>query len=250
MKVAALYDIHGNLSALQAVLEEVRGIGVDHIVVGGDVVPGPLAGQCLELLLDLELPASFISGNGERNVLAVINGQETDPVPEQVLSAMRWVGQQLDSRQQQMMGAWPGTAQLTIPGQGEVLFCHATPLSDSDIFTRKTPASGLLPIFDGVDQQVVICGHTHMQFDRMIGKTRVVNAGSVGMPFGQPLAQWLLIGSEIQLRQTDYDLSFAADQVRASGYPQAEQFVSQNILAVPDEKRMLEFFEQSALRTG
>lgn len=65
MRVAALYDVHGNLPALEAVLEEVRQAGVDHVVVGGDVVPGPMPREALERLLDLDLPVRFIHGNGE-----------------------------------------------------------------------------------------------------------------------------------------------------------------------------------------
>jgi hypothetical protein len=86
-----------------------------------------------------------------------------------------------------------------------------------------------------------------MQHDRRVGSTRVVNAGSVGMPFGDPGAYWLLLGPVVELRRTDYDLNAAAARVRASAYPQAEQFAEQNILRPPTEQQMLEMFVKAEL---
>ena len=76
MRVAALFDIHGNLPALEAVLQEIREKEVDHVVVGGDVVPGPMTRETLECLLDLGIPAQFIQGNGEVAVRAEMTGAE------------------------------------------------------------------------------------------------------------------------------------------------------------------------------
>ena len=80
MHVAALYDIHGNLPALEAVLHEIREAGVDRVVVGGDVVPGPMPRETLRRLLDLDLPVHFIHGNCELAVLAQMAATEADPV--------------------------------------------------------------------------------------------------------------------------------------------------------------------------
>ena len=87
-----------------------------------------------------------------------------------------------------------------------------------------------------------------MQFDRMIGRTRVVNAGSVGMSFGEPGAYWLLLGPDVQLRHTSYDLAKAAERIRASGYPRAEDFAAHNVLQTPSEKQMLEAFAKAELK--
>jgi hypothetical protein len=95
---------------------------------------------------------------------------------------------------------------------------------------------------------MVVCGHTHMQFDRMVGSTRVVNAGSVGMPFGEPGADWLLLGPRVDLRHTSYDLGRAAERIRRTEYPQAEEFASQYVLKPPSEQQMLEVFAQAELR--
>lgn len=124
----------------------------------------------------------------------------------------------------------------------EVLFCHGTPASETDAFTRLTPEDVLRPVFDGLGVPLVVCGHTHVQFDRMIGHTRVVNAGSVGMPFGRTGADWLLLGPDVELRHTSYDLVAAAARVRATAFPGAEEIAATNILASPTEEAMLAAF--------
>jgi predicted phosphodiesterase len=247
MRVAAIYDIHGNLPALEAVLEEIREVDVDQVVVGGDVVPGPVPKETLRCLLDLHIPTQFIYGNGEVAVLEQMAGRDPSAVPEQYRPIVRWTAEHL-SEHEQLIAGWPKTSSVEIPGLGEVLFCHATPRNENEIFTRLTGEDRLLPIFQGLNVPVVVCGHTHMQFDRMIGRTRVVNAGSIGMPFGEPGADWLLLDEDIQLRHTSYDLIKAADRIRESGYPAADDFVARYLLNPPTEKEMLEAFSHAELR--
>ena len=146
------------------------------------------------------------------------------------------------------MRTWPRTVMATIEGIGEVLFCHGTPRDENEIFTRLTAESAALPAFSDVRGNLVVCGHTHMQFDRIIGNKRVVNAGSVGMPFGRPSAYWLLLGPDIELRCTDYDLVLAADRVRRTSYPQAEEFAAKYILTPPSEEEMLTVFTQHGMK--
>ena len=259
MSVAALYDIHGNLPALEAVLEDVRGADVDQIVVGGDVVPGPMARETLERLLNLDLPTHFIYGNGELAILAQMAGARSGSVtywgttsgarpPENILEIYRWTAAQLQPEFEPALARWPKMLQLEIDGLGQVLFCHSTPRSETEVFTRLTAEDRLLALFEPLQVAVVVCGHTHMQFDRMIGRTRVVNAGSVGMPFGEPGAYWLLLEPDVQLRHTSYDLAKAAERIRASSYPQAEDFAARNVLQPPSEKEMLEAFSKAELK--
>jgi putative phosphoesterase len=239
--IAALYDIHGNLPALEAVLDDIRKTEVERLVIGGDVFPGPMARETLDLLLSLDLPVDFISGNGDRDTLALKRG-EAIAVPEMYLDAMRWGAEQLPAEHERAVTAWPATLRLQLAHNRHVLFCHATPQNDVDIFTRLTPAEMLVPLFQSVDADLVVCGHTHMQFDRVIGAVRVVNAGSVGMPFGEPGAYWLLLGQEVQFRRTAYDLQAAAARVRETAYPLADQFAEQSILKPPSEAQMVEMF--------
>lgn len=251
MRVAAIYDIHGNLPALEAVVREIRQAGVDQIVVGGDVVPGPMPRETIECLKALEIPTQFILGNGDREVLARMRGEETEwyrAAREQWREPVRWNAEQFYVEEEELLASWPATLRMNIPGLGDVLFCHATPRNDTEIFTRLTAEDRLLPAFREVNAGVVVCGHTHMQFDRIVGKTRIVNAGSVGMPFGGPGAYWLILGPGVELRRTDYDLAKAAQRVRATKYPQAEDFAAQNILEAPSEAAMLEAFGRAELR--
>jgi putative phosphoesterase len=248
LRVAALYDIHGNLPALEAVLEEARQAGVDHVVVGGDVFPGPMSDECLACLRELDLPVQFLQGNGDREVLAQRAGIESPAIPEPIREVLRWEAEKMQSEDEQRVASWPPTLRLEVRGFGEVLFCHATPRNDTEVFTRLTPEDPLLPIFEGLDVSLVVCGHTHMQFDRTVGGVRVVNAGSVGMPFGEPGADWLLLGPGVELRHTSYDLNTAAERIRDTSYPQAEDFAARNVLQPPSEREMLEAFTSISLR--
>jgi putative phosphoesterase len=248
MPTAAIYDIHGNLPALEAVVEDIRRAEVDRVIVGGDVVPGPMPRETLACLLDLDIPTQFIHGNGDREVLATRVGKETSAIPERFREIIRWNAQQLFPEDERLLANWPLTLRLEIRGLGEVLFCHATPRNDTEVFTRLTAEERLLPIFEGLDVTLVICGHTHMQFDRTIGKVRVVNAGSVGIPFGKPGAYWLLLGPEVQLRHTSYNPGKAAERIRTTSYPQAEDFAEHNVLQPPSEREMLELFAKAELK--
>jgi predicted phosphodiesterase len=254
MRIAALYDIHGNLPALEAVLAEVLKTGVDQVVVGGDVVPGPLPRETLARLRDLGIPTQFVHGNGEVAVLAEREGREAYRLPDSAREVVRWTAEQLDPGLAEWLASWPRTVRLDLrgqrgqPGLGGVLFCHATPRDENEGFTRLTPEERLLPIFSGLGVDLVVCGHTHMPFDRTVGGVRVVNAGSVGMPFGEPGADWLLLGPEgLELRHASYDLAQAAERIRRSAYPQAEDFAAQNILRPPSAEAMLALFSKAEL---
>jgi len=248
MRVAAIYDIHGNLPALEAVLQDIRQARADQVVVGGDVLPGPMPRETLDYLLQLDLTVRFIQGNGEVAVVEQMAGREPIAVPPPYRPIIQWTAEQLHREHERALAGWPKTLRLEVPGLGEVLFCHATPRNENECFTPSTPEDRLLPIFDGLNVRVVVCGHTHMQFDRMIGRTRVVNAGSVGMPFGEPGAYWLLLGPDVQLRHTRYDLTKAAQRIRQTTYPQAEHFAAHNILQPPTEEEMLRAFAKAELK--
>jgi putative phosphoesterase len=251
MRVAAIYDIHANLPALEAVLREIRRAEVDHIVVGGDVFPGPMPRETIKYLLDLDIPIQFIHGNGDREVLAQMMGRETDwyrGAPEPWREPVRWTAQQLHPELEQLLAGWPKTRSIEIQGVGKVLFCHASPRNDTECFTRLTPTDRLLPVFAGIDELMVVCGHTHMQFDRRVGEIRVLNAGSVGMPFGEPGAYWLLLGPDVQFRHTPYDLMKAAKRIRDTQYPQAQDFAARNVMQPPSEQESLEAFTRAEVR--
>jgi predicted phosphodiesterase len=256
MRVAALYDIHANLPALDAVLEQVQNSAVDRVVIGGDALLGPKPRETLDRLLALEVPVDFIYGNCDRAMLAQMAAPDAgsatywgtasgNPIPEPHRSRMRWAAEQIRDHEA-LLASWPRTARLAIDGLGEVVFCHSTPRSETEIFTRLTDEARLVPIFDTLDASVVVCGHTHMQFDRMIGRTRVVNAGSVGMPIGQRGAFWLLLGPGVELQRTSYELVRATDLIRATAYPDAEDW-ARTLLQPPAEAATLEAYGKAEL---
>ena len=190
----------------------------------------------------------YIYGNGEIAVLQQLAGKEPSAVPLLYRPIIEWTAEQLDVDHRRLLSNWPKVFRISIGGLGEVFFCHATPRDENEIFTRLTPQEPLLPLFDGLQVPLVVCGHTHMQFDRMVGATRVVNAGSVGMPFGEPGAYWLLLGPDVELRHTRYDFIEAATRVEATHYPQAQDFAARYILQPPSEAEMLE--EHEPVRPG
>ncbi len=246
-RVAALYDIHGNLPALDAVLAEVRRAGVELVVIGGDVLPGPMPRETLDRLREVEIPSLFIQGNGDRDVLAVGAGAEA-AVPEAYRPAMQWVATQLEPERARWIAAWPAVVTVEVAGLGEVLFCHATPRSDTELFTRLTPEARVMAAFAGITAPVVVCGHTHMPFELRVAGIRVLNAGSVGMPFGPPGASWLLLGAEagVDFRHTPYDLAAAAARIRRTAYPQAAEFADHNVLEPPAAETMLDAFTRAS----
>jgi len=249
MKIAALYDIHGNLPALNALLEELKEVQPDLIVVGGDIVSGPMPGQTLERLRQLGDQVRFIRGNADREVVTAFDDQPLSPtMPEAGRAVTHWVAEQLTRSQRDFLAQLPEQITLRIEKLGDILFCHATPRSDEEIFTPISPQERLTSIFTGIEQQIVVCGHTHMQFERQVGNVRVLNAGSVGMPYAdRPGAYWLLLSLQgYEFRWTGYDKEAATQEIRASGYPQAQEFAEENVLIVPTAAEATEIFEPMA----
>jgi predicted phosphodiesterase len=219
MRVAALYDVHGNLPALEAVVAELEAIKPDAIVVGGDAVRGPFPRGTLETLTALGEDVRFLRGNCDRE-------------PETFEKA------QLSDKQIGFLAGLPTTLSLDIDGLGPTLFCHGSPRSDEEILTRLTPEERLMPVLAGVVEEVVVHGHTHVRYDRRAAGKRIVCAGSIGMPYEEePGAYWAVLGPDVELRRTPYDLEAASERIAASGFPGAEEWASEYVYAVngPDE---------------
>jgi predicted phosphodiesterase len=238
-RVAALYDVEGNLPALDAVLAEVEGTGVDVVVCGGDLVVGPSPAEVFDRLE--ELPAvRYVRGNADRMVLHGAHEHGTD-----------WgtYRKRLGEQRLASVAAWPLTVELEIDGIGRALFCHATPAADDPIYTRVTPDEDLAALFDDVEADLVAVGHTHVQFDRQLASgLRVVNAGSVGIPFERPAgAYWALLGPGVELRRTDYDVEGAVAAMRNAD-AQVDQEYFAELLEPPDGHETTARFE--AARRG
>ncbi|MEM7739107.1 MAG: metallophosphoesterase family protein [Deinococcota bacterium] len=233
MRLATLYDIHGNLPALEAVLADIEHHQPDALVLGGDVLSGPLPVATLEALTSLDLPLHWIMGNGDTDIVSQVKTGSSKGLSAKGDADAAWVANKLSAQQQDFVATWQDSLTLPVNGLGEVLFCHAIPTSNTFVFTVNTSEVKLEPIFANLPVNTIICGHTHMQFDRVIAGKRVVNSGSIGMSFVKPGAHWLLLDGDVQLMHTEYDVNAAATRIRASDYPDAEAFVSGNVLSVP-----------------
>jgi putative phosphoesterase len=248
MRIAAIYDIHGNLPALEATLAEISALQPDLIVVGGDVAGGPMPRATLDRLMALGDRAGFVRGNGDRNMVAFFDGhagKEQEANPSAAIGT--WAATQITPSQRNFLASFAESVVLEVDDLGMVLFCHGSPRSDEELITAATPESRVQLMLQGVAQDVVVFGHTHMQFDRVVGGTRIVNAGSLGMPYeGQPGAYWLWLGPEVRFHRTTYDVEQAAESIRRSGMPGADEFASENILHPPTAREATAIFEEMA----
>jgi predicted phosphodiesterase len=249
VRVAALYDIHANLPALAAVLGEVERAGVDRIVVGGDVVPGPLPVETVERLRALGDRAVFVRGNGDRWVVEAFDGPgsmgEADERPGRPWVA--WTAGAIDRRDRDLLASFVERAVLDVDGLGPTLFCHASPRDDEELLTALTPERRWRPALEGVAEAVVVCGHTHAQFDRQLGPWRVINAGSVGLPYeGRAGAYWLLLGPDVDQRRSEYDVDRAMAAMRAGGNPDTDRLLRESLVEPRDPSEVAELFERQA----
>jgi predicted phosphodiesterase len=249
LRVAALYDIHGMAVPLEAVLEELAGGEVEAVLIGGDAVAGPQPAETLELLRSLETPVHWIRGNGERALGpdaadAVMNGEGAE-------ASLRFTASQLTQEDRRALPQLPATLTLEIDGLGETLFCHASPRNDLDIVTPGTPEDRFHELLEGVAERTVVAGHTHMQLDRMVDGVRWVNPGSVGMPYeGEVAAFWAILGPDVELRRTPFDIDRSAEALLQSGWPEAQSFVDENVRDAVPREEVITLFEQMAMERG
>jgi predicted phosphodiesterase len=230
--------------ALAAVLAEVEREDVDAIVLGGDIAAGPQPRETLALLEPLGDRLLWLRGNSER----WLNPGERGDTPD---GLSWWSSTQLDEDQVSFLVALPPTQELEIDGLGTVLFCHAVPQNDMTIITPATPDEYVRKAAEGVEADVIVAGHTHVQFDKRLDGVRWVNAGSVGMPYeGEVAAYWALLGPDVELRHTAFDRERAAEGILASGWPEAEAFVRENVRAAVSRDEAIPFFEQQAVDRG
>lgn len=221
MRIAVLADVHANLPALRAVLSDVEKADVDLVVFGGDVAAGPMPVETIEELTSYSRPARFVRGNADRYMVEIFDGAREPTEPMDAWSAGR-----LSRAHRDFLSTFEPSVEVIVARHKAVLCCHASPDSDErPIITPGTPDVVIAKLLSTTQADLVVAGHTHMQFDRAIGSQRMVNAGSVGLPYAdQPGAYWVLIGSDIELRRTTFDFEAAAGAVRHTEYPEREDF--------------------------
>jgi len=229
-KVAVISDVHANVAALGAVLADIEAAGVDLVVSCGDLTWGSHPDQTVAMMRSLGAGALFVRGNGERAVLEIAADERTPTTAREA-----WVPARHGDSSLEFVAAIPFSVVIEITGLGPVRFCHGSPRSDTEIVTPATPAERFTELCAGVDEQVLVTGHTHLQFDRRVAGRRSVNPGSVGLPYhdGEPgTAYWAVLGPDVTLRQTRYDVSAAVQAGAGSGDPAAAK-ITELLLSPP-----------------
>jgi putative phosphoesterase len=218
MRIAALYDIHGNVPALEAALADVAWAGVDAILIGGDVAEGPQPAETLDLLESVDIPLRWVRGNCDREPSG-------------------WVTDRLDERRVAWLTSLPPTDTVDVRGLGPVLFCHGSPRSDEDVVTAISDPERVAPMLTGVDEAIVVSGHTHVQFDQSVAGHRLINAGSIGMPYQGVAGRafWTIFGPGVEPRSSAFDADLFAATLRATGYPHPEWFEVETAEAAAEE---------------
>jgi putative phosphoesterase len=232
VKVAVISDVHGNAVALAAVLAELEREQPDLIVSCGDLTWGPLPEETYELARGLN--ARFVRGNADRAVLENVSETERE----------QWMQAHHTDEMREFLGTFEEQVVVDIDGLGAVRFCHGSPRTDEECVTPETPEKRVREFSAGVDERVIVSGHVHIQFDRAVAGIRSVNSGSVGLPYeGKPGAFWAMLGPDVELRRTEYDLDDALERYRASGQPGVEQIVEM-MVEPPERREVIEHAEK------
>jgi putative phosphoesterase len=241
VKVLALYDIHGNIDALEAVLADPKASGPDAVVIGGDAVPGPFATATLDRLEQLEAPIHVVRGNGEREVGEAVGAGE--PAPEDLVALTASLSAAELGTDRARLGA---RAPLTVALDG-VLYCHASPRRDDEMLTRLSTPERWACALGETEARLVVGGHTHQQDDRLVGEVRFVNAGSVGLPYeGDGAARWLWVtDARPELQRTPYDAAGAGRRMLATGWPDTRS-IEAALIAPVDPIVITRIFEKLA----
>lgn len=249
MRVAALNDIHGHLPALEAVLREVDEAAPDLIVIGGDVAMGPMPGATLDRLARLDRPVAFVQGNADRELVRTFDepAHSNNEPEDDLRRRLAWAASRLSREHRDFLASFRPTVTVAVDGLGSVLFCHGSPRSDEEIITVVTSEQRLRTILVGVEEDVIVCGHTHHQFDLRVDGKRLVNAGSVGMPYEGTtgVAYWALFGPDVGLRATPYDFAAALRTMRAADGQNVEEMIT-SLESVHTAQEVAVYFERMA----
>src|SRR5512133_2710570 len=242
-RVAVLADVHGNAVALGEVLREAMDEQPDLIVFAGDLTWGPLPNETWAVVRHLHqsnapVPSVWIRGNADRRLVEV--AKRTPDSEEEALGPRdEWM---LEAHSQEIVAAveqFAESAVVEIETLGSVRFCHGSPRSDEELITPATPELRIRALSDSVEEQILVSAHTHIQFDRHVAGIRSVNPGSIGMPYqGSHGAYWALLGPDVELRCTRYDVNEAVRCCRASGDPLAEA-IATTLLTPPSPEEVI-----------
>lgn len=219
-RLAVLSDVHANVPALEAVLAEPDVRAADLVLFCGDLTWGPEPARTVELVRALGTRAVFVRGNADRAVVELAAGDRAATTPREA-----WMLARHPADAVAFLAGFRFSVVVDVTGLGAVRCCHGSPRSDTELVTAATPARRLAELSAAVPERILLGGHTHLQFDRTVGELRSVNPGSVGLPYhdGTPgTAYWALLGPDVSLRRTRYDVGEAVAATHRAGDPKAD----------------------------
>jgi predicted phosphodiesterase len=238
-RVAVISDVHGNAVALDAVLRDLSRERPDLVVFGGDLTWGSLPGETCRLVEPLRDSSIFLRGNAERALLEaaarVDGGEDTN-----LTARERWMVEHHSPALRDFLASFVEATVVDVDGLGPVRFCHGSPRSDEELITFATPETRMRALMANVPEKVLVSAHTHIQFDREVAGVRSVNPGSVGMPSeGRTgAAFWALLGPDVELRNTLYDVNEVVRRYRATDDPAVEAMVD-ILLSPPTREKVV-----------
>src|SRR5262245_40133787 len=218
-RVAVVSDVHGNSVAFDAVLSEALREPTDVLLNLGCLTYGPRPSAVAATLAGLPIPVLSVRGNGDRAVLELVAGTRAPQTDRD-----RFAIDHHDEAALAVLGGTEPVFEIEVPGLGTIVCCHGSPRSDVELITPATSTPRLRDALGGRSCAVLATGHTHLQFDRRLGFVRSVGPGSVGLPYhdGPPGARWAMLGPDVELRTSGYDLDAAIAD--AAGYPEVERW--------------------------
>ena len=225
MRIAIIADIHGNLTALEAVLARVAELNVDQLLVAGDIVVGsPDSRACWEKVKSLG--CAVLRGNHERYVFDLGTERARPEWSTPQFGPVQYAAAQLGAANLRELAALPTTQRL--PGAEDLLFVHGSARSDNDVIFPYTTDDELAPMFAGTVERWIVRGHNHYAGVRLWGDRRIVTAGAVGLPLdGTPRAQFLVMercaGGDWrpQHHVVSYDVEKTVRRFHETGYLEA-----------------------------
>jgi putative phosphoesterase len=246
--VAVLSDIHGALPVLDAVLAEPQVAAAELVVVTGDHAAGPMPVEVLDRLVALGERCVLVRGNADRELVAVAHGHDCG------IDVSNWAGRQLRPDQVELLDRLPHPVRVDVDGFGTVVFCHGSPRDDDEVVLVDTRLPRWAEAFADLDDadRVVVCGHTHMPFVRLVDRRIVINSGSVGMPYGRAGGAWALLhDGQVELRHTEIDVDAAvAAVVAGSSYPERQAWADEYVRAANSDADAIAAFGPRDGRTG
>ncbi|MCR6106633.1 metallophosphoesterase family protein [Salipaludibacillus agaradhaerens] len=236
MKLALISDIHGNAEALKSVLNDLSIVGATHVAVLGDLsFRGPQPKECLDLVRELQ--AKVIKGNADEWIVRGIKkGEVPEPAFEMMRQEQAWAKEQLTEEDLNYLSKLPETLELPLSNKEQLYACHATPSSLFDVISNEADNDSFSVYTEANNRATYYAyGHIHLPFLRAFSEKKIMNTGSVGLPFdGDVRASYIVLDSthndiNIQFRRVSYDVEKACHALDETNYPETAKKVVKKI---------------------